>query len=441
MSKRPGRGSKIFGCLVREVRRWIYPRYNKHAVGHESAQLRMTDAFATPNIGALRATISSFSTSTEGIAYDSVTQRFLLGSMFDPAGIKVRAVPYFKGTLAPSFTTDEETEVVFAANISRTHGFMTAAGMKMRPGTRDLWIAASTVFEVPPNPNLSCGIVRANLEYPEDYESILLDQFKTQDAPACFTNDLTFSPDGQRLFVTDFFGYRVYHVNVTSGVAGLLSGDIAGLRHPTAPGPFNGPNGIAMMGNDALVIAVATNQMTRAAVGSGDPSTWTLSVVDFPENASVAGLDGIIADPSDARLLYGGAYGTSNVLWSGDSWASARLVTRVAQRCVASETGITTNTVTDSEVAVLCNNGFGPAPCTSPHLAPQSALAPFVVVDARACRALAACRFHPRVPPVQQGVVRAAARPHARPRRPIQHVRLLEHRLRPTPSAAHPSVH
>ena len=56
-------------------------------------------------------------------------------------------------------------------------------------------------------------------------------------------------------------------------VAALLSADLSVLRNPAATYPINGPNGIAMMGDDALVIAIATNQMTKATVGSGDPTT------------------------------------------------------------------------------------------------------------------------------------------------------------------------
>lgn len=318
----------------------------------------------------LRVSVSSSDFTPEGIAYDTKSKRILLSQM-GATSTAIRSIPYSKSFNPANFTAENQLETIFTNS-----EYATGVGIAIHPNGDDAWMAMDESF--PPTVTSKCAVVRVNLRDTSDVDIVEFTHLRRAGFP-CFTNDITFSHDGQYLFVTDFFGYQVFYMDISTPTftPQLLIDDLSltcnsdGGQCPTPVEsfPYNGPNGIEVMPSgtasttdDILLFTNGHNRLTRTVMNSA-PSSYSFVNVNITGAESIAGLDGMVSNPVvESNLVYSVFAESAYALHSADDWLNARLVAITYMDCPNNMDYTTTAALVENEIAVICNNNFWVSP-------------------------------------------------------------------------------
>lgn len=244
-------------------------------------------------------------------------------------------------------------------------------GLQIDANTPDiLWAGCGIHY---PTPTSTCAIAKINTTTHQISTFYDFSNLKNS-STGCLVDDLVvYSTNGvsKTIYATDIYGYRIYKVDITSGVSSVLSSSrsllCSGYHSNECNGhDFNGPNGIVLYTDKSnklwLLISVSPNQLVKMDTTTGAGSIVTAGP-NTPRNA-LQGLDGMTMYNNGYlnSVLYAvgktAPSGTIQVLTSVNQWSTYEVRTVLNATCNdASNPAVR---FSSTYLLTLCNNNFQP---------------------------------------------------------------------------------
>ena len=266
----------------------------------------------------------------EGMEYDKKENRVLLGSLSRSSTKNyIYSYPYYNGDDPRRFTAND-AEIAWDGKVPLgTTLPPNLAGLQIDPSNEDIVWAA--VAQFPPSNTSDCGIVKIDFRKNQflnyySFRPLVDNHVITLNGQArCLTNDIIVSEGGEIVYVTDFYGYRVFGLDTSNGNTTIIADDVSSLCDDSVTScpadasnmyPLNGPNGIEIAFvpdnlNQFLVIGVASSKLAIFPISSSKsfPSYGQVSNAYIQPAGALQGIDGIIFD-KEKNFLYIAGRGT-----------------------------------------------------------------------------------------------------------------------------------
>lgn len=264
--------------------------------------LERSGSFSTqPYVASAVMTFEDFDFYGDGMAYDSLRDYILIGTTSN-SGSQVAGRIYGVPYVSPALFAEADSRVVYGGEDSMALIFggsdliPSFAGLEMDPADSDIVWAAAGVRS--PDASSPCGIAKIDIQTGSllQYYDLTGHRSVYNSNGACLPNDIVFD-DAGNLYATDFYGYQVWKIALsTDSAVSVVSDDIALLCNeysgPCPPNEqsstiSNGPNGIEFVDGN-LIVAVSSNRMVKLDLVNVSDSAV---IAQFPQDG-IQGCDG-----------------------------------------------------------------------------------------------------------------------------------------------------